>query len=96
MVLDVEIWSGAEARDRKNFKFQRGLVSGGGNRRLRTFAPLSVDGLGNALSERDALSEIDADLNIRPTRMAGGALRLKRPPPGYGFAVIFFEYRCTN
>jgi hypothetical protein len=71
MVLDVEIWSGAEARDRKNFKFQRGLVSGGGNRRLCTFAPLSVNGLGNALSERDALSEIDADLNIRPTRMAG-------------------------
>jgi hypothetical protein len=71
MVLAVDIWSGAEARGGKNSKFQRGLVSGGGNRRLCTFAPLSVNGLGNALSERDALSEIDADLNIRPTRMAG-------------------------
>jgi hypothetical protein len=32
MVLGVEIWSGAEARGGKNFKFQRGLVSGGGTR----------------------------------------------------------------
>jgi hypothetical protein len=35
MVLGVEIWSGAEARGGKNFKFQRALVSGGGSRRGR-------------------------------------------------------------